>query len=149
MLSSTRRCPRLFAQAAKVGGPDGQEADTNCVIPDNSYAPVYDESIKFFKQNGKLNPATAGTVQNVGLMAQKAEEYGSHPTTFEIPQAGTVKMILADGTVLHEHTVEAGDIWRSASTKKAPIEDWVNLAISRQKAENCNAIFWLDANPRS
>jgi isocitrate dehydrogenase len=137
--------PALIRAGGKGWGPDGQESDTNCVIPDNSYAPVYDETIKFFKQNGKLNPATAGTVQNVGLMAQKAEEYGSHPTTFEIPQAGTVKMILADGTVLHEHTVEAGDIWRSASTKKAPIEDWVNLAISRQKAENCNAIFWLDA----
>jgi isocitrate dehydrogenase len=127
--------PALIRAGGKGWGPDGQESDTNCVIPDNSYAPVYDETIKFFKQNGKLNPATAGTVQNVGLMAQKAEEYGSHPTTFEIPQAGTVKMILADGTVLHEHTVEAGDIWRSASTKKAPIEDWVNLAISRQKAK--------------
>ena len=138
--------PALIRAGGKGWGPDGQESDTNCVIPDNSYAPVYDETIKFFKQNGKLNPATAGTVQNVGLMAQKAEEYGSHPTTFEIPQAGTVKMILADGTVLHEHAVEAGDIWRSASTKKEPIEDWVNLAISRQKAENCNAIFWLDAD---
>jgi len=138
--------PALIRAGGKGWGPDGQETDTNCVIPDNSYAPVYDETIKFFKQNGKLNPATAGTVQNVGLMAQKAEEYGSHPTTFEVPEAGTVKMILADGTVLHEHTVEAGDIWRSASTKKAPIEDWVNLAISRQKAENCNAIFWLDAD---
>ena len=138
--------PALIRAGGKGWGPNGQESDTNCVIPDNSYAPVYDETIKFFKQNGKLNPATAGTVQNVGLMAQKAEEYGSHPTTFEIPEAGTVKMILADGTVLHEHAVEAGDIWRSASTKKAPIEDWVNLAISRQKAENCSAIFWLDAN---
>ena len=138
--------PALIRAGGKGWGPDGQESDTNCVIPDNSYAPVYDETIKFFIQNGKLNPKTVGTVQNIGLMAQKAEEYGSHPTTFEIPQAGTVKMILADGTVLHEHTVEAGDIWRSASTKKAPIEDWVNLAISRQKAENCNAIFWLDAD---
>ena len=138
--------PALIRAGGKGWGPNGQESDTNCVIPDNSYAPVYDETIKFFKQNGKLNPATAGTVQNVGLMAQKAEEYGSHPTTFEIPEAGTVKMILADGTVLHEHAVEAGDIWRSASTKKAPIEDWVNLAISRQKAENCSAIFWLDAD---
>ena len=138
--------PALIRAGGKGWGPDGQESDANCVIPDNSYAPIYDETIKFFKQNGKLNPATAGTVQNVGLMAQKAEEYGSHPTTFEIPEAGTVKMILADGTILHEHVVEAGDIWRSASTKKAPIEDWVNLAISRQKTENCNAIFWLDAD---
>ena len=138
--------PALIRAGGKGWGPDGNESDTNCVIPDNSYAPVYDESIKFFKENGKLNPATAGTVQNVGLMAQKAEEYGSHPTTFEIAEAGTVKMILDDGSVLHSHVVEAGDIWRSASARKAPIEDWVNLAISRQKAEGCNAIFWLDAD---
>ncbi len=138
--------PALIRAGGKGWGPDGKEADTNCVIPDNSYAPIYDETINFFKENGKLNPATAGTVQNIGLMAQKAEEYGSHPTTFEVPEAGTVKMILDDGTVLHEHTVEAGDIWRSASTRKAPIEDWVNLAIARQKAEGCRAIFWLDAD---
>ena len=138
--------PALIRAGGKGWGPDGKEADTNCVIPDNSYAPIYDETIKFFKENGKLNPATAGTVQNIGLMAQKAEEYGSHPTTFEIAEAGTVKMILDDGTVLHTHVVEAGDIWRAASARKAPIEDWVNLAISRQKAEGCRAIFWLDAN---
>ncbi|MCK0119757.1 NADP-dependent isocitrate dehydrogenase [Loktanella sp. F6476L] len=138
--------PALIRAGGKGWGPDGKEADSNCVIPDNSYAPVYDESIKFFKENGKLNPATAGTVQNIGLMAQKAEEYGSHPTTFEMPEAGTVKMILDDGTVLHQHTVEANDIWRSASARKAPIEDWVNLAIDRQKAEGCRAIFWLDAD---
>ena len=137
--------PALIRAGGKGWGPDGIESDANCVIPDNSYAPIYDESVKFFKENGKLNPATAGTVQNVGLMAQKAEEYGSHPTTFEIAEAGTVKMILDDGTVLHSHKVEAGDIWRSASARKAPIEDWVNLAIARQKAEGCNAIFWLDA----
>lgn len=137
--------PALIRAGGKGWGPDGKEADTNCVIPDDSYAPVYDETIKFFKENGKLNPATAGTVQNIGLMAQKAEEYGSHPTTFEIAEAGTVKMILDDGTVLHQHNVEVGDIWRSASARKAPIEDWVNLAISRQKAEGCRAIFWLDA----
>lgn len=137
--------PALIRAGGKGWGPDGKEADTNCVIPDNSYAPIYDETINFFKANGKLNPATAGTVQNIGLMAQKAEEYGSHPTTFEVPEAGTVKMILDDGTILHEHQVEAGDIWRSASTRKAPIEDWVNLAIARQKAEGCRAIFWLDA----
>ena len=138
--------PALIRAGGKGWGPDNKEHDANCVIPDNSYAPVYDESIKFFKENGKLNPATAGTVQNVGLMAQKAEEYGSHPTTFEIAEAGTVKMILSDGTVLSEMKVEAGDIWRSASARKAPIEDWVNLAIARQKAEGCRAIFWLDAN---
>ena len=138
--------PALIRAGGKGWGPDGKEADTNCVIPDNSYAPIYDETIKFFKENGKLNPATAGTVQNIGLMAQKAEEYGSHPTTFEIAEAGTVKMILDDGTVLHKHVVEAGDIWRAASARKAPIEDWVNLAISRQKAEGCRAIFWLDTD---
>ena len=138
--------PALIRAGGKGWGPDGKEADTNCVIPDNSYAPVYDAAIEFFKANGKLNPATAGTVQNLGLMAQKAEEYGSHPTTFEMPEAGTVKMILDDGTVLHSHEVAAGDIWRSASARKAPIEDWVNLAIERQKATGYRAIFWLDAN---
>ncbi|MGX0903673.1 isocitrate dehydrogenase [Roseovarius sp. MBR-79] len=137
--------PALIRAGGKGWGPDGKEHDCTCVIPDNSYAPVYDETIRFFKENGKLNPATAGTVQNLGLMAQKAEEYGSHPTTFEIPEAGTVRMILDDGTVLHEHAVAAGDIWRSASARKAPIEDWVNLAIARQKATGYRAIFWLDA----
>ncbi|WP_375172612.1 NADP-dependent isocitrate dehydrogenase [Pseudooceanicola sp.] len=138
--------PALIRDGGKGWGPDNKQHDAVCVIPDNSYAPVYDETIKFFKANGKLNPATAGTVQNIGLMAQKAEEYGSHPTTFEIPEAGTVKMILDDGSVLHSHSVEAGDIWRSASARKAPIEDWVTLAIDRQKATGYRAIFWLDAN---
>ncbi len=136
--------PALIRAGGKGWGPDGKEADAVCVIPDNSYAPVYDETIKFFKENGKLNPATAGTVQNIGLMAQKAEEYGSHPTTFEIAEAGKVKLILDDGTVLHSHNVQPGDIWRSASARKAPIEDWVNLAIDRQAAEGCEAVFWLD-----
>ncbi|MCO6382300.1 NADP-dependent isocitrate dehydrogenase [Oceanicola sp. 502str15] len=136
--------PALIRAGGKGWGPDGKEHDTVCVIPDNSYAPVYDETIKFFKENGKLNPATAGTVQNLGLMAQKAQEYGSHPTTFEIPEEGTVKMVLEDGTVLHSHSVKKGDIWRSASARKAPIEDWVNLAIARQKATGYRSIFWLD-----
>jgi isocitrate dehydrogenase len=136
--------PALIRDGGKGWGPDNKQHDTNCVIPDSSYAPVYDEAIAFFKANGKLNPATAGTVQNLGLMAQKAEEYGSHPTTFEIPADGTVKMVLDDGTVLHEHKVEKGDIWRSASARKAPIEDWVNLAIERQKATGFRSIFWLD-----
>ncbi|QFT98838.1 Isocitrate dehydrogenase [NADP] [Roseovarius sp. THAF8] len=136
--------PALIRSGGKGWGPDNKEHDAVCVIPDSSYAPVYDESIKFFKENGKLDPATAGTVQNLGLMAQKAEEYGSHPTTFEIPEDGTVKMILEDGTVLHSHDVKKGDIWRSASARKAPIEDWVNLAIERQKATGYRAIFWLD-----
>ncbi len=136
--------PALIRNGGKGWGPDGEEADTACIIPDNSYAPVYDETVEFFRANGKLNPATAGTVQNIGLMAQKAEEYGSHPTTFEIPADGTVKMVLDDGTVLHSHVVEAGDIWRSASTRKAPIEDWVALAIARRKATGFRSIFWLD-----
>jgi isocitrate dehydrogenase len=137
--------PALIRAGGKGWGPDGKAHDCVCVIPDSSYAPVYDETIRFFKENGKLNPATAGTVQNVGLMAQQAEEYGSHPTTFEIPEDGTVRMILDDGTVLHSHEVKKGDIWRSASARKAPIEDWVNLAIERQKATGFRAIFWLDA----
>lgn len=136
--------PALLRAGGKGWGPDGKAADTNCVIPDSSYAPVYDECVAYFKETGALDPATAGTVQNVGLMAQKAEEYGSHPTTFEIPHNGTVRIVLANGDILHSHEVEAGDIWRSASTKQAPIEDWVQLAISRQKAEGCQAIFWLD-----
>ena len=136
--------PALIRAGGKGWGPDGKESDTNCVIPDNSYAPVYDETVKYFKETGALDPTTSGTVQNIGLMAQKAEEYGSHPTTFEIPTAGTVTMTAANGDVIHTHAVEAGDIWRSASARKAPIEDWVNLAIDRQKAEGCEAIFWLD-----
>ncbi len=136
--------PALIRAGGKGWGPDGKEADANCVIPDSSYAAVYDEAIANCKAEGALDPTTAGTVQNVGLMAQKAEEYGSHPTTFEIPAAGVVRMIAANGDILHEHEVEAGDIWRSASTKAAPIENWVQLAIERQKAEGCEAIFWLD-----
>jgi isocitrate dehydrogenase len=136
--------PALIRAGGKGWGPDGKEHDAVCVIPDNSYAPVYDETIKYFKETGKLDPANCGTVQNIGLMAQKAEEYGSHPTTFEIAAKGTVRMILEDGKVIHEHAVEAGDIWRSASARKAPIEDWVNLAIDRQRAEGCEAVFWLD-----
>jgi isocitrate dehydrogenase len=136
--------PALIRAGGKGWGPDGKAADTNCVIPDSSYAPVYDETVRYFKATGALDPATAGTVQNIGLMAQKAEEYGSHPTTFEIPAAGTVRMIAANGDVLHEHKVDAGDIWRAASTRKAAIEDWVRLAIDRQKAEGCQAIFWMD-----
>jgi isocitrate dehydrogenase len=136
--------PALIRAGGKGWGPDGKAADTNCVIPDSSYAPVYDETVRYFKATGALDPATAGTVQNIGLMAQKAEEYGSHPTTFEIPVAGTVRVIAANGDVLHHHKVEAGDIWRAASTRKAAIEDWVRLAIDRQKAEGCQAIFWMD-----
>lgn len=136
--------PALIRAGGKAWGPDGNESDTNCVIPDSSYAPVYDESIKYFKENGALDPTKSGTVQNVGLMAQKAEEYGSHPTTFEIPADGKVRIVLENGEILHEHNVEKGDIWRSASTRQAPINDWVQLALERQSNENCQAIFWLD-----
>jgi isocitrate dehydrogenase len=136
--------PALIRAGGKGWGPDGKEWDANCIIPDSSYAAVYDEAIANCKASGALDPTSAGTVQNVGLMAQKAEEYGSHPTTFEIAAAGTVRMIAANGDVLHQHVVEAGDIWRSASTRMAPIENWVQLAIERQKAEGCDAIFWLD-----
>jgi isocitrate dehydrogenase len=136
--------PALIRAGGKGWGLDGNAADTNCIIPDSSYAAIYDESVAYFKETGALDPRTAGTVQNVGLMAQKAEEYGSHPTTFAIPHNGSVRIVLANGAIPLEHEVETGDIWRSASTKQAPIEDWVQLAISRQKAEGCQAIFWLD-----
>ncbi len=103
-----------------------RQHDTNCVIPDSSYAPVYDETVKYFKETGALDPRTAGTVQNVGLMAQKAEEYGSHPTTFEIPACRHGPHDPREWRhACTNMTVEAGDIWRSASTKQAPIEDWV------------------------
>ena len=136
--------PALIRAGGKGWGPDGAAGDTNCVIPDSSYAPIYDESVTYFKETGAFDPATAGTVQNVGLMAQKAEEYGSHPTTFEIPHDGTVRIVLANDDMPLTHEVAAGDIWRSASTKQAPIEDWVQLAISRQNSEGCQSIFWLD-----
>ncbi len=133
-------------RAGGIGwGPDGKAAPTKCCIPDNCYAPVYDETINFFKANGKLDVTTCGAVSNVGLMAQKAEEYGSHPTTFEMKADGVVRIVLASGEVLLENTVEAGDIWRSATVKKLPIEDWIRLAIRRVKATGLGA-FWLDAN---
>ena len=138
--------PALIRAGGKGWGPDGKEADTNCVIPDNCYATVYDEAVKFFKANGALNPATAGTVQNVGLMAQKAEEYGSHPTTFEAEGDGAIRIVLANGEVLHSLDVEAGDIWRACTAKKAPIENWIQLAIDRQRLTGFEAIFWLDEN---
>ncbi|MDU9003712.1 NADP-dependent isocitrate dehydrogenase [Sedimentitalea todarodis] len=138
--------PAVIRAGGKGWGPDGNEADTKCVIPDRCYASVYDETISYFKETGALDVTTSGTVQNVGLMAQKAEEYGSHPTTFEIPTAGTVRMIAANGDVLHTHDVQAGDIWRSSTARQAPIEDWVQLAIDRQAATGAQAIFWLDAD---
>ena len=133
-------------KAGGIGwGPDGKPADTKCCIPDNCYASVYDETINYFKENGKLDVTNCGAVSNVGLMAQKAEEYGSHPTTFQAPADGTIEVVLASGEVLHSHAVETGDIWRSCTAKKAPILDWIKLGISRTKATG-KAAFWLDAN---
>ena len=136
--------PALIRAGGKGWGPDGTEADCKCVIPDRSYASIYDETIAYFKQTGALDPTTCGAVSNVGLMAQKAEEYGSHPTTFEAPADGTIQYILHNGEVLHAHSVQRGDIWRSSSANRAPIEDWVKLGIARQKATGAAAVFWLD-----
>ena len=138
--------PALIRAGGKGWGPDGKPSDTNCVIPDNSYAPIYDETIKYFKETGALDPKTSGAVANVGLMAQKAEEYGSHPTTFEIKKKGVVQYVLENGEILHQHRVRTGDIWRASTAKKAAIIDWVNLAITRQQETGSQAIFWLDQN---
>ena len=138
--------PAVIRAGGKGWDETGAKGDTNCVIPDRCYAPVYDEAINFFKANGALNPATAGAVANVGLMAQKAEEYGSHPTTFQAPADGTIRIVLANGETLHSHEVEKGDIWRSCTVKKAPIENWIQLAMDRQRLTGSEAIFWLDAN---
>ncbi len=136
--------PAVIRAGGKGWGSDGKERDVKCVIPDNCYAPVYDETINYFRETGALNPSNSGAVANVGLMAQKAEEYGSHPTTFEVPSDGTIKMIAANGDILHEHVVEKGDVWRSSVTQKAAIEDWIKLALSRKQAAGSQAVFWLD-----
>ncbi len=136
--------PAIIRAGGKGWGPDGNEDDTNCVIPDSSYAPVYAEAIDFFKTNGALDPTTAGTVQNVGLMAKKAEEYGSHPTTFEIAASGTVRVRTLAGEVLIQHDVSVGDIWRMASTRASAIENWVGLAVSRMRTTGYRTVFWLD-----
>jgi isocitrate dehydrogenase len=136
--------PAVIRAGGKGWDSEGKERDVKCVIPDNCYAPVYDETVRYFKETGALDPTTSGAVANVGLMAQKAEEYGSHPTTFEIPADGVVQMIAASGELLHEHKVEKGDIWRSSVTQRAAIADWINLAIDRVSATGSHAIFWLD-----
>ena len=138
--------PAVIRAGGKGWDQTGAKGDTNCVIPDRCYAGVYDESVNFFKENGALNPATAGAVANVGLMAQKAEEYGSHPTTFQAPANGAIRIVLANGETLHSHDVEAGDIWRACTVKQAPIENWIELARDRQRLTGSQAIFWLDAN---
>jgi len=133
-------------KAGGIGwGPDGEPANTKCCIPDNCYAPIYDETVEFFKQNGKLDVTSCGAVSNVGLMAQKAEEYGSHPTTFTAPSDGTIAIVLDNGETIISHAVEGGDIWRSCTAKKAPILDWIKLGIERFDATGL-AAFWLNEN---
>jgi isocitrate dehydrogenase len=130
--------------SGQMWGPDGKLQDTKAMIPDRSYALIYQECIKFCQENGAFDVTTMGNVANVGLMAQKAEEYGSHDKTFEIPLDGTVRVIDGAGTILIEHSVEKGDIWRMCQTKDLPIQDWVKLAVDRARATGVPTIFWLD-----
>ncbi|MGC5628643.1 NADP-dependent isocitrate dehydrogenase [Georgenia sp. Z1344] len=136
--------PAMIRTSGHMWGPDGEEHDTLAVIPDSSYAGVYQAVIEDCRANGAFDPATMGTVPNVGLMAQKAEEYGSHDKTFEISAPGTVEVVDSSGTVHMSHDVEAGDIWRACQTKDAPIRDWVRLAVTRARATGVPAVFWLD-----
>jgi isocitrate dehydrogenase len=137
--------PAMIRTSGQMWNKEGKQQDTKAVIPDSSYAGVYTETINFCRENGAFDPTTMGTVPNVGLMAQKAEEYGSHDKTFEIANEGTVKVTDANGNVLIEHAVEEGDIWRMCQVKDAPIQDWVKLAVGRAKASNTPAIFWLNS----
>ena len=136
--------PAAIRASGQMWNKHGKQQDTHFIIPDRCYAGVYAETIHFCKANGAFDPATMGTVPNVGLMAQKAEEYGSHDKTFEIPANGTVRITNTDGTVLIEHAVEAGDIWRACQVKDAPIRDWVKLAVTRARATGAPTVFWLD-----
>jgi isocitrate dehydrogenase len=136
--------PAAIRASGQMWNADGDQRDTKFVIPDHSYAPLYDVTVEDCKVNGAFDPATMGTTPNVGLMAQKAEEYGSHDKTFEIAAAGQVRVLDADGATLIEHDVEAGDIWRACQTKEAPVRDWVRLAITRARASGAPAVFWLD-----
>ena len=136
--------PAAIRNSGRMWGPDGELHDTKFVIPDSSYAGVYQEIISFCKQHGAFNPRTMGTVQNVGLMAQKAEEYGSHDKTFEIKGDGIVRVVAASGTTLLERPVEKGDIWRMCQVKDLPIQDWVKLAVRRAKETEYPTVFWLD-----
>ncbi|MCU0401008.1 MAG: NADP-dependent isocitrate dehydrogenase [Algoriphagus sp.] len=138
--------PAMIRTSGQMWNKAGKAQDTKAVIPDRSYAGVYQAVIDFCKKNGAFNPSTMGSVPNVGLMAQKAEEYGSHDKTFEIPFAGTVNVVDSNGTVLISHEVEAGDIWRMCQTKDAPIQDWVKLAVTRARLSATPAVFWLDKN---
>ncbi|WP_236243738.1 NADP-dependent isocitrate dehydrogenase [Streptomyces sp. CC228A] len=136
--------PAMIRTSGHMWGPDGQEADTLAVLPDSSYAGVYQAVIEDCRANGALDPSTMGSVPNVGLMAQKAEEYGSHDKTFEIAAAGTVRLVDQAGDVVLEQQVELGDIFRACQTKDAPIKDWVKLAVTRARATGDPAVFWLD-----
>ncbi len=138
--------PAMIRTSGRMWGPDGKPCDTKAVIPDRSYAGVYRETIDFCKANGAFDVTTMGNVSNVGLMAKKAQEYGSHDKTFKIPSSGTVRVIDSNGNTLLSHDVESGDIWRMCQTKDVAIRDWVKLAVSRAKATGANTIFWLDDN---
>ena len=136
--------PAMIRTSGQMWNKEGNQQDTKAVIPDSSYAGIYEATIDFCKNNGAFDPTTMGTVPNVGLMAQKAEEYGSHDKTFEIPANGTVSIIDSDGNTLISHEVEQGDIWRACQVKDAPIQDWVKLAVNRARATDTPAVFWLD-----
>ncbi|MDB5817015.1 MAG: Isocitrate dehydrogenase, partial [Rhizobacter sp.] len=137
--------PAMIRIGGKMWGADGKPKDTKAVIPESTFARIYQEVINFCKTNGNFDPVTMGTVPNVGLMAQQAEEYGSHDKTFEVPEAGTANIVdIATGEVLLSQTVEAGDIWRMCQVKDAPIRDWVKLAVTRARNSGMPAIFWLD-----
>jgi len=136
--------PAMIRASGQMWDKDGKLQDTKAVIPDSSYATVYQEAIDFCRENGAFDPRTMGTVPNVGLMAQAAEEYGSHDKTFEVPRAGTVRVVDSTGATLLAQAVEAGDIWRMCQTKDAPVQDWVKLAVSRARASGMPAVFWLD-----
>ncbi|MCA5924081.1 NADP-dependent isocitrate dehydrogenase [Curtobacterium oceanosedimentum] len=136
--------PAMIRTSGHMWGPDGDEHDTLAVIPDSSYAGIYQAVLDDCRANGAFDPATMGSVPNVGLMAQKAEEYGSHDKTFEIPGAGTVRVTTAAGDVVIEHRVEPGDIWRACQTKDVAVRDWVKLAVTRARASATPAVFWLD-----
>ena len=138
--------PAMIRDSGKMWNAQGQRQDTLAVIPDSSYAGIYQAAIEFCREHGAFDPATMGTVPNVGLMAQKAEEYGSHDKTFQAPGDGTIRIVDGDGNVLIEHSVEKGDLWRACQTKDAPIRDWVKLAVDRARATDSPAVFWLDEN---
>ena len=138
--------PAMIRNSGQMWGPDGKSHDTKAVIPDSSYAGVYATTIEFCKKHGAFDPTTMGTVPNVGLMAQKAEEYGSHDKTFEISAEGKVQVLNASGKVIIEHNVAKGDIWRMCQVKDLPIQDWVKLAVERARATGNPAVFWLDEN---